>query len=575
MVAQARNSATRLRMTSLLLLLRGLISTTSCMGCRAPSPSWPNKLQRRLMAQQNGRGALISKKACSDIVPASPAFITGPDRALRRFEAGKMGNSKFPRTGRHGSTCSTISGLMRANAPICGRGPVRRHPRRTLEAASVKTEISVSHQGWKGGMCAVKTGSRPGQCAGPPQRYPADRLQQARRPWRRAAESRPDDASGRPAKKISNGEVPCYGAHDSLLSRTEGQRKDPCIGHFQTGAPVDDFHVTQMSANYLGNAPGAKVIEGNRDAQPDRASSRNRIRATMSPADYKARVTIVDANRPWCGAMTRQLASLFDENGPKFPKAHGHPAAGAERTCAAQVFRCRQAAHQLWRTQDRLGGMLKTDHAAGGPRPQILGRGLSHNFCLLLGSDGRNGRDRCRPFHCVRHLRSSVAGHLSCFAACASQSLNPPLVMWATHRLPGDTGAEITRPRACSPTGRQGDIAGTDLGYPAGGGQTSPPFGLSPTSDLAASDETRKLCPPRSTLRAALWPRSPDGRLTRPAHHRGDRSAPPGSVRVTLGTNHPRLAPLLACTSKTRSSTRPYRGGTSRPAVSTRPGSRA
>lgn len=270
-----------------------------------------NKLQRRLMAQQNRSWSFDLEEGLLDTARLT-RVITDPTVPLS-FKQEDDSNFR--------DTVVTLlldnSGSMRGR-PIMVAALCADILARTLERCGVKTEIlGFTTKAWKGGLSredwvAAGKPTRPGRLNDIRHII----YKQADAPWRRARKNLGLMMREGLLKENIDGEALQW-AHDRLLGRSE-QRKILMV--ISDGAPVDDTTLNLNMGNYLERHLRDVIAEIE----------------TRSPVEliaigighdvtryYKRAVTIVDAEQLG-GAMTEQLASLFDENGPE-PRAMAIP----------------------------------------------------------------------------------------------------------------------------------------------------------------------------------------------------------------------------------------------------------
>ncbi|MEM7767842.1 MAG: cobaltochelatase subunit CobT, partial [Pseudomonadota bacterium] len=278
-----------------------------------------NKLQRRLMAQQNRSWSFDLEEGVLDTARLTRVVIdpTAPLSFKQEDE------SKFR------DTVVTLlldnSGSMRGR-PIMVAALCADILARTLERCGVKVEIlGFTTKAWKGGAAReewVKAG-KPGN----PGRLNDLRhiiYKSADAPWRRARRNLGLMMREGLLKENIDGEAVLW-AHDRLLGRPE-QRKILMV--ISDGAPVDDSTLSVNVGNYLERHLRQVIAEIE----------------TRSPVEliaigighdvtryYKRAVTIVDAEQLG-GVMTEQLAALFDPEGP-------HPEAMAVPPLTRQTMR--------------------------------------------------------------------------------------------------------------------------------------------------------------------------------------------------------------------------------------------
>ena len=189
---------------------------------------------------------------------------------------------------------------------------------RTLERCSVKVEIlGFTTRAWKGGQSRERwlANGRPQQ----PGRLNDLRhiiYKSADAPWRRVRPNLGLMMKEGLLKENIDGEALEW-AHRRMMARPEARKIMMVISD---GAPVDDSTLSVNPGNYL-ERHLRQVI--------DEIETRSPVELIAIGIGhdvtryYKRAVTIVDAEQLG-GAMTEQLASLFDENGPN-PKAMAIP----------------------------------------------------------------------------------------------------------------------------------------------------------------------------------------------------------------------------------------------------------
>jgi cobaltochelatase CobT len=268
-----------------------------------------NKLQRRLMAQQNRSWSFDLEEGVLDTARLT-RVITDPTAPLS-FK--QEDDTKFR------DTIVTLlldnSGSMRGR-PIMVAALCADILARTLERCAVKTEIlGFTTKAWKGGMSRedwVKAGKPNG-----PGRLNDIRhiiYKAADMPWRRARRNLGLMMREGLLKENIDGEALLW-AHDRMLARPE-QRKILMV--ISDGAPVDDSTLNVNIGNYL-ERHLRQVIDEIENRSPVELIAIG-IGHDVTRY-YKRAVTIVDAEQLG-GAMTEQLASLFDEH-PINPAAMG------------------------------------------------------------------------------------------------------------------------------------------------------------------------------------------------------------------------------------------------------------
>ena len=261
-----------------------------------------NKLQRRLMAQQNRSWSFDLEEGVLDTARLT-RVITDPTAPLS-FKQEDDSNFR--------DTVVTLlldnSGSMRGR-PIMVAALCADILARTLERCGVKVEIlGFTTKAWKGGL-SREDWVKAGKPAGPGRLNDLRHIiyKSADAPWRRARKNLGLMMREGLLKENIDGEALLW-AHDRLLARTE-QRKILMV--ISDGAPVDDSTLSVNVGNYL-ERHLRQVIEELETRSPIELIAIG-IGHDVTRY-YKRAVTIVDAEQLG-GAMTEQLASLFDENG--------------------------------------------------------------------------------------------------------------------------------------------------------------------------------------------------------------------------------------------------------------------
>ena len=262
-----------------------------------------NKLQRRLMAQQNRSWTFDLEEGVLDTARLT-RVITDPTSPLS-FKMEDDSNFR--------DTVVTLlmdnSGSMRGR-PIMVAALCADILARTLERCGVKCEVlGFTTRAWKGGSSRedwVEAGK-------PPQ---PGRLNDLRHivykaadvPLRRARRNLGLMMREGLLKENIDGEALIW-AHDRLLARPELRR---ILMVISDGAPVDDSTLSVNTGNYLERHLREVIdyIETKSDIELIAIGIGHDVTRY-----YKRAVTIVDAEQLG-GAMTEQLASLFDEDGP-------------------------------------------------------------------------------------------------------------------------------------------------------------------------------------------------------------------------------------------------------------------
>jgi cobaltochelatase CobT len=270
-----------------------------------------NKLQRRLMAQQNRSWSFDLEEGVLDTARLT-RVITDPTAPLS-FK--QEDDTKFR------DTIVTLlldnSGSMRGR-PIMVAALCADILARTLERCAVKTEIlGFTTKAWKGGM-SREDWVKAGKPAGPGRLNDIRHIiyKGADMPWRRARRNLGLMMREGLLKENIDGEALLW-AHDRILARPE-QRKILMV--ISDGAPVDDSTLNVNIGNYL-ERHLRQVIDEIENRSPVELIAIG-IGHDVTRY-YKRAVTIVDAEQLG-GAMTEQLASLFDEH-PINPAAMAIP----------------------------------------------------------------------------------------------------------------------------------------------------------------------------------------------------------------------------------------------------------
>ena len=261
-----------------------------------------NRLQRRLMAQQNRSWSFDLEEGVLDTARLT-RVITDPTAPLS-FK--QEDDSEFR------DTVVTLlldnSGSMRGR-PIMVAALCADILARTLERCGVKVEIlGFTTKAWKGGL-SREDWVKANKPAGPGRLNDLRHIiyKSADAPWRRARRNLGLMMREGLLKENIDGEALLW-AHERLLGRSE-QRKIMMV--ISDGAPVDDSTLSVNVGNYLERHLRQVIAEIE----------------TRSPVEliaigighdvtryYRRAVTIVDAEQLG-GAMTEQLASLFEEEG--------------------------------------------------------------------------------------------------------------------------------------------------------------------------------------------------------------------------------------------------------------------
>jgi cobaltochelatase CobT len=260
-----------------------------------------NRLQRRLMAQQNRSWEFDLEEGVLDAGRLS-RVVTAPLVPL---------SFKVERDTEFRDTVVTLlidnSGSMRGR-PITIAAIAADILARTLERCGVKVEIlGFTTRAWKGGSSREKwiSGGKP-QNPGRLNDLRHIVYKSADAPWRRARKSLGLMLREGILKENIDGEALMW-AHNRLLARPEERR---ILMVISDGAPVDDSTLSVNPGNYL-EKHLRDVIRYVQDRSPVELVA---IGIGHDVTRYYRRaVTIVDAEQLG-GTMMEQLASLFDED---------------------------------------------------------------------------------------------------------------------------------------------------------------------------------------------------------------------------------------------------------------------
>lgn len=260
-----------------------------------------NRLQRRLMAQQNRSWEFDQEEGLLDSARLTRVVVQ-PDHAL---------SYKIERDTDFRDTVVTLlidnSGSMRGR-PISIAAISADILARTLERCAVKTEIlGFTTRAWKGGQSREKwlAGGRPPK----PGRLNDLRhiiYKQADAPWRRARRNLGLMMREGLLKENIDGEALLW-AHNRLMARPEDRR---ILMVISDGAPVDDSTLSVNSGNYLERHLRQVIgwIEAKSPVELIAIGIGHDVTRYYSRA-----VTIMDAEQLG-GAIVDQLAALFDED---------------------------------------------------------------------------------------------------------------------------------------------------------------------------------------------------------------------------------------------------------------------
>jgi len=259
-----------------------------------------NRLQRRLMAQQNRAWEFDLEEGILDAARLARIIVT-PTQSL---------SYKVEKDTDFRDTVVTLlidnSGSMRGR-PITVAAMSADILARTLERCGVKVEIlGFTTRAWKGGQSREKW-LADGKPANPGRLNDLRHIvyKPADAPWRRARKSLGLMLREGILKENIDGEALMW-AHSRLLARTE-ERKILMV--ISDGAPVDDSTLSVNPGNYL---------ERHLRDVIDYIETRSPIELVAIGIGhdvtryYRRAVTLVDADQLG-GTMMEQLASLFDE----------------------------------------------------------------------------------------------------------------------------------------------------------------------------------------------------------------------------------------------------------------------
>ncbi|HWU95816.1 MAG TPA: cobaltochelatase subunit CobT, partial [Sphingomonas sp.] len=258
-----------------------------------------NRLQRRLMAQQNRSWDFDQEEGLLDAARLARVVIN-PMQSLS-YKSEK--DTEFK------DTVVTLlidnSGSMRGR-PISIAAISADIMARTLERVGVKTEIlGFTTRAWKGGQSREKwlTDGRPAQ----PGRLNDVRhivYKQADEPWRRAKKSLGLMMREGLLKENIDGEALLW-AHQRLIGRSEDRK---ILMVISDGAPVDDSTLSVNSGSYLERHLRQVIgwIEARSPVELVAIGIGHDVTRYYSRA-----VTIMDAEQ-LAGTMVEQLAALFD-----------------------------------------------------------------------------------------------------------------------------------------------------------------------------------------------------------------------------------------------------------------------
>ena len=260
-----------------------------------------NRLQRRLMAQQNRSWDFDLEEGVLDAARLT-RVITDPLHAL---------SFKVEQDTKFRDTVVTLlldnSGSMRGR-PITVAATCADILARTLERCGVKVEIlGFTTRAWKGGQSREKWLAG-GKSVNPGRLNDLRHIiyKAADEPWRRARKNLGLMMREGLLKENIDGEALIW-AHNRLLGRSEQRR---ILMVISDGAPVDDSTLSVNSGNYLERHLRQVIadIEGRSPVELIAVGIGHDVTRY-----YKRAVTIIDAEELG-GAMTEKLAELFEEN---------------------------------------------------------------------------------------------------------------------------------------------------------------------------------------------------------------------------------------------------------------------
>ena len=267
-----------------------------------------NRMQRRLMAKQNRswdfdleEGYLDTARLVRMVIdPMQPlSFKMERDTQFRDTVVSLLIDNSGSMRGRPITVAATCGDILA----------------RTLERCGVKVEIlGFTTKAWKGGQSREKW-LEAGKPAAPGRLNDLRHIiyKSADQPWRRSRANLGLMMREGLLKENIDGEALIW-AHDRLMARPEQRR---ILMMISDGAPVDDSTLSVNPGNFLEKHLRA-VIEHIETRSPVE------LLAIGIGHDvtryYRRAVTIVDADE-LAGAMTDQLAALFEEQGAEAPKS--------------------------------------------------------------------------------------------------------------------------------------------------------------------------------------------------------------------------------------------------------------
>ncbi len=265
-----------------------------------------NRLQRRLMAQQNRSWDFDQEEGVLDparlhrviIDPMQPlAFKVERESDFRDTVVTLLLDNSGSMRGRPISVAATCADILA----------------RTLERCHVKVEIlGFTTRAWKGGASRdhwLQHGKPPAPGRLNDLRHIVYKAADA--PWRRARRNLGLMMREGLLKENIDGEALLW-AHDRLLGRPEQRR---ILMMISDGAPVDDSTLSVNAGNYLEKHLRAVIAEIEDRSPVELIAIGIGHDVTRY---YRRAVTIVDAEE-LAGAMVNQLADLFDDEDNKRP----------------------------------------------------------------------------------------------------------------------------------------------------------------------------------------------------------------------------------------------------------------
>ena len=271
-----------------------------------------NRLQRRLMAQQNRswdfdleEGVLDAARLTRVVIdPMHPlSFKMEQDTEFRDTVVSLLLDNSGSMRGRPITVAATCADILA----------------RTLERCGVKVEIlGFTTRAWKGGQSREKwlAANKP---ANPGRLNDLRHIiyKSADMPWRRARRNLGLMMREGLLKENIDGEALIW-AHNRLLARQEQRR---ILMVISDGAPVDDSTLSVNSGNYLEKHLRQVIIDIENRSPVELIAIGIGHDVTRY---YKRAVTIVDAEELG-GAMTEKLAELFAEKAKKETRAPVKP----------------------------------------------------------------------------------------------------------------------------------------------------------------------------------------------------------------------------------------------------------